>query len=161
MPLTKLSLGELGKGHPGLGPGKSLTFFTVQALRYFNWYSLTLDDSTYSCVMILQTFASSRVRFRCQYSAPSALTKLSQSRKFLGSFRDCKSANFLGVPVRKSQTIRSKNPHISIQYWTTLSQNSPKSRLLKWSFCYNFEFVIICDLRPCLAQEPPEPQWPL
>ncbi len=22
-------------------------------------------------------------------------------------------------------------------------------------------FVISCDLRPCLAQEPPKPQWPL
>ncbi len=54
----------------------------------------------------------------------------SQVSKFLGTFCYRKSANFLGVPVRKSANFHdqsaSRNPQSSTKYFTTLSQNSPK-----------------------------------
>jgi hypothetical protein len=58
-----------------------------------------------------------------------------QILKFLGSFPYRKSANFAGVPVRKSQ-----NSQISTKYCTTLSQNVPKRSLFKTIFTmYKFE----------------------
>jgi hypothetical protein len=65
----------------------------------------------------------------------------SQIRKFLGSFRYRKSANFLGVPIANPQIIIMINPQIansqiSTKFCTTLSQNSPKSGLLKRFFYF-------------------------
>jgi hypothetical protein len=53
--------------------------------------------------------------------------KGSQIHKFLGSFRYCKYANFLVAPVNQSQ----------VRVFINLSQNSPKTRLVK-------DFFILC-----------------
>ncbi len=51
----------------------------------------------------------------------------------------CKSVNFLGMQVRKSQIFIIKpqiaNPQISTKYCTALSQSSPKSRLFIRFYC--------------------------
>jgi hypothetical protein len=76
----------------------------------------------------------------------------SQIRKFLSSFCCRESANFVGVPVRKSQiknfitNLKFPNPQIASKYRTTLSQNDAKSRLCKPFFVYKFELehFVLC-----------------
>ncbi len=63
----------------------------------------------------------------------------SQIRKLLGSFRYRKSANFLGIPIRKF--LRNSNPQIYTKYFTTLSQNCPKNCLLTWFFYFEQIFI--------------------
>ncbi len=58
----------------------------------------------------------------------------SQIRKFLGPFRYRNCADFLGMPVRKSE-----NPQIYTKYCANLSQSSPKDRFLHdFILCTNF-----------------------
>ncbi len=71
----------------------------------------------------------------------------SQIRKFLGSFRYRKSANFLDVPVRKSQIrkllwlIGKSQIRKSTENCTILTDNSPKSCHFKW---FIIIIIIIC-----------------
>jgi hypothetical protein len=66
----------------------------------------------------------------------------SQIRKFLGSCRPCKSANFSGMPVRRKQISNFiinpliANQQISRKYCTTLSQIIPKIRPFTSLFYY-------------------------
>jgi hypothetical protein len=74
-------------------------------------------------------------------------TSAKQIRKFLGSFRSRKSANSLGVPVRKSASFminpQIANPQISTKYFTT--HVSPQRCLIKdFSLCTNLNKIIIC-----------------
>ncbi len=89
-------------------------------------------------------FQHSIARFRCESSIN--VRKL-QICKLLGTLCYLKFANFLGLPVRKSQNpqifminLQIASLQISTKYCTTLSQNSPKSRLFKQFFImYKFE----------------------
>jgi hypothetical protein len=61
-----------------------------------------------------------------------------QFRNLSASFRYSKSAQYLGMPVRKSQIRKFfminpqiANPQFSTKYRTTLTHKSPKSRLFK------------------------------
>jgi hypothetical protein len=82
--------------------------------------------------------------FRClqlyeQWSrASKLLVRKLQIRKFFGSFRCRKSANFSGISVCKLKFFlnnpQSANPQIYTEYGTTLSQNSPKSTYFRALF---------------------------
>ncbi len=93
-----------------------------------------------------------------------------QIHKFLGSFCNRKSANFLGVPVRKSQIRKffminpqTANPRISIKYCTVRKSRKDwvrKSQMSKVSHSQSDKLFMsanlrICDSRNLVADRPP------